>query len=105
MRNHRPDLLGYWRSLYPKYKVNSGYQDAYYNLGYVYLEFLQQNDSAIKYYDKVLSLNPYNHKAFYNKGLAFERMGNKAMAQEMYGESLKLKPDFTLAAEGMSRIQ
>lgn len=85
-------------------KANSGYQDAYYNLGYVYLEFMQQNDSAIKYYDKVLAINPFSYKAFYNKGLAFERMGNKQMAAEMYQESLKLQPDFTLAAKGMSRL-
>lgn len=86
-------------------QANSGYQDAYYNLGYVYLEFMQQNDSAIKYYDKVIALNPFNHKAYYNKGLAFERLGNKQLAYEMYQESLKLKPDFTLAAKGISRIE
>jgi hypothetical protein len=32
-------------------------------------------------------------------------MGNNAMAIEMYSEALKLKPDFTLAAKGMSRVK
>ena len=85
-------------------RVNDNYQDAYYNIGFIYLELLEQNDSAIKYYDKVVAINPYNYKAFYNRGLAFERNGQTPQAKMDYNEALKLKPDYTPAAKGKSRV-
>lgn len=86
-------------------RVDDNYHDAYYNLGYVYLEMLQENDSAIKYYDKVLALNPYNFKGYYNRGLAFERSDLLPQARNDFEETLKLKPDFTPAAKAMSRVK
>tara|TARA_R110002050_G_scaffold195593_2_gene330473 strand:+ start:13879 stop:14892 length:1014 start_codon:yes stop_codon:yes gene_type:complete len=85
-------------------RVDDNYHDAYFNLGYVYLEMLQENDSAIKYYDKVLALNPYNFKGYYNRGLAFERSELIPQARNDFEETLKLKPDYTPAAKAMSRI-
>ena len=85
-------------------RINDGYHDAWYNIGYIYLEILDQNDSAIKYYDKVLALNPYNFKGYYNRGLAFERQELIPQAKLDFEEALKLKPDFTPAAKAMSRV-
>ncbi len=85
-------------------RVNDNYHDAYFNIGFVYLELLNENDSAIKYYDKVLALNPYNFKGYYNRGLAFERMDLIPQARIDYEKTLELKPDYTPAAKGMSRV-
>jgi tetratricopeptide (TPR) repeat protein len=85
-------------------RINDAYHDAYYNIGYIYLEMIQQNDSAIKYYDKVLALNPYNFKGYYNRGLAFERNNQPEFAKQDFEKTLDLKPDYTPAAKGMSRI-
>jgi tetratricopeptide (TPR) repeat protein len=86
-------------------RVDDNYHDAYYNIGYVYLDLLQENDSAIKYYDKVLALNKYNFKGYYNRGLAFEQNDMLPQAQHDYEECLKLKPDYTPAAKAMSRVK
>ncbi|UTW67808.1 tetratricopeptide repeat protein [bacterium SCSIO 12643] len=85
-------------------RVNDGYQDAYYNIGFIYLEMLQENDSAIMYYDKLLALNPYNFKGYYNRGLAFERNEMFPQALSDYDKALELKPDYTPAAKGKSRV-
>ncbi|MGB0431961.1 MAG: tetratricopeptide repeat protein, partial [Bacteroidia bacterium] len=79
-------------------RVNSGYHDAYFNLGYVYLEMLQEFDSAVKYYDKVIQLNKFNFKGYYNRGLAYEKMDLIPQARNDFEETLKLKPDYTPAA-------
>lgn len=80
------------------------FYNAYYNKGYIYLEYLQQYDSAIYEFNNVLSINQLNHKAFYNRGLAYERMGDMRKAMADYEQSLELNPKFDLAAEGKSRI-
>lgn len=95
------DALGQYKRII---RVNEGYQDAYYNIGFIYLEMLQENDSAIMYYDKLLALNPYNFKAYYNRGLAFERNQMFPQAQSDYDKALELKPDYTPAAKGKSRV-
>lgn len=86
-------------------RVNSGYHDAYFNLGYIYLEMLQEYDSAVKYYDKVIQLNEFNYKGFYNRGLAFERMNHAQRARIDFEKALEMKPDYTPAAKAMSRVQ
>jgi tetratricopeptide (TPR) repeat protein len=86
-------------------RVNNSYHNAYYNIGFIYLELLEQNDSAIKYYDKVVTLNPYNYKGYYNRGLAFERNNQFPQALMDYDKTLELKPDYTPAAKGKSRVK
>jgi tetratricopeptide (TPR) repeat protein len=85
-------------------RVDNNYHNAYFNIGYVYLMQEEKYDSAIKYYDKVLALNPYNFKAYNNRGLAFEKSGHPQRALQDYDKSLELKPDYDLAAKGKSRV-
>ena len=83
---------------------NPSYYNAYFNSGFVYLELLDVQDSAILFYDKAIGLNPFYHSAYYNRGLAYERNGvfNKALRD--YNKALELKPDFGLAAKGKTRV-
>ena len=85
-------------------RLNKDYHNAYYNIGYVYLMQEEKYDSAIKYYDKVLALNPYNFKGYYNRGLAYEESNHPEIALRDYEKSLELKPDYSLAAKGKSRV-
>mgnify|MGYP001942987206 CR=1 FL=1 len=85
-------------------RVDDDYHDAFFNIGYVYLEQVQNYDSAIKYYNKVVALNPFNYKGYYNRGLAFERNNNMVMARTDFEKALELKADYTPAAEAMNRI-
>lgn len=85
-------------------RVDNDYHDAYYNIGYVYLEQIVNYDSAVKYYDKVVTLNPFNYKGYYNRGLAFERSQNISRARTDFEKALELKADYTPAAKAMNRI-
>jgi len=85
-------------------RIDNDYHNAFFNIGYVYLEQEKQYDSAIKYYDKVLALNPYNFKGYTNRGLAFERSNRYQLALQDYDKALELKPDYTLAAQGKGRV-
>lgn len=86
-------------------QFNPSFYNAYYNRGFVYLEYLQQNDSAAINFGEAIRLNPMNQKAYYNRGLAHERNLEYTLAQNDYKKALEIKPDFDLAARGMSRIQ
>ena len=85
-------------------RLDNDYHNAYFNIGYVYLIQEEKYDSALKYYDKVLALNPYNYKGYCNRGLAFEKMDHPQRALQDYEKSLELKPDYSLAAKGKSRV-
>lgn len=76
-----------------------------YNIGYVNLVYLDNNDKALEYFDKVLEINPDYTDAYYNKGLALERMGQYRQAEEIYKDILKAHPDYQLAISALNYIQ
>jgi tetratricopeptide (TPR) repeat protein len=51
-------------------------------------------DLAIKYYDKVLKINPYNTEIYYNRGLAWDYKGDLNNAISDYTKALEIKKDF-----------
>lgn len=76
-----------------------------YNIGYVNLEYLNDNEKALEYFDKVLEINPDYTDAYYNKGLTLERMGQYRQAEEIYKDILKSHPDYELAINALNYIQ
>ncbi len=62
-------------------------------------------DSAIYFFDKTLDYDETYFEAFYNKGYAYELKGDNKNAAAGYKNALALKPDFTLAAKGLNRVQ
>lgn len=86
-------------------KLNPDYFDAWYNIGYVYLELLNQYDSAAIHFEKALETGPRGYKeARYNLGLSFEKAGDLKTAEAHYREALRIDPQYDLAANGLSRI-
>lgn len=80
------------------------FYNAYYNQGFIYLEYLEDYPQAVEMFSKVVGINPLNAKAFYNRGLAYERNGETADALADYNQALQLKPDFDLPARGKTRL-
>ena len=80
------------------------HHDATYNIGYTYLVYVQDFDSAAFYFDKVLSQAPSDANALYNRGYAAELNGEMAVAEEKYRAALVARPDFDLPALGLSRL-
>lgn len=76
----------------------------FYNKGYVNLVYLGDNNAAVGYFDKALSIDPDYTDALYNKGRALEQMGDFRSASDIYSQVLKLHPNYELAVEAMNRI-
>ena len=76
---------------------------ASFNQGFIHLEYLQSYDSAAYWFSQAIERLPYYHQAFYNRGLSHESMGQIKSALEDYTEALRLKPDYTAAAQAKER--
>lgn len=86
-------------------ELNPAYFDAWYNIGYIHLEYLQQYDSAAYCFNQAISYGPEKYfPAIYNRGLSREMMGELKLAEEDYRATLKINPQYDLAAHGLNRI-
>lgn len=76
-----------------------------YNIAYVNFVYLEDNETALEYFNKVLEINPDYIDAYYNKGRVLEQMGQYAQAEEIFKEVLKKQPNYQLAIDAINRIQ
>lgn len=77
----------------------------FFNKGYVYLVYFQDNTKAIEHFDKALSIDHDYIDALYNKGRALEQMGDYKSASDVYAEVLKQQPNYELAVKAINRVQ
>ncbi len=84
--------------------LDSSYFPAAYNLGYISLVKHESYHEAIRFFDLALRMNPSYVDAFYNRGLCYEILGDKAKAMSDYQEALHLSPNYPRAVEGMNRL-
>jgi len=75
-----------------------------FNIGYLYLVYDQQFDSALYYFDRSLVIDPHYVEALYNKGRTLEEMGKLVAAKEIYQDVLKNSTNYSLAIEALNRI-
>ncbi len=94
-------LLCYERikAIEPKYPL------AWYNTGFVLLEHKHDLPAARAQFSKAIDLLPDYTEAYYNRGLTYEKEGRLDSAMMDYKQALLLAPGFTLAAEGLSRLE
>lgn len=85
-------------------EVDSTYPLAHFNLGFVNLIYLQDFEQAITHYTKAVTYVPDYYEAYLNRGLCYENLGRNAEAEADFKKALEIKPDYDLAAEGLSRI-
>ncbi|MBL4651459.1 MAG: tetratricopeptide repeat protein [Flavobacteriales bacterium] len=85
-------------------KISPSSYAAYYNMGYIKLTVDQDLDSALYLFNKVIAINHVYYPAYYNIGLCHEQKGDFAKAKVNYQATLKLQPDYDLAALGLSRV-
>jgi len=77
---------------------------ALYNLGYIYLVYFKEYETAAGYFTQAVELDPNNYEAYYNRGYCYELLGNKSEARIEYQKSLELKPNYELAIKGLNRL-
>jgi serine/threonine protein kinase/tetratricopeptide (TPR) repeat protein len=74
-----------------------GAANAYFRLGWLYQEPMNDPDAAIAAYNQAIHLKSDFAVAFYNRGAANYRSGNIEQAIRDYTEAIELKPDYTIA--------
>lgn len=77
---------------------------AYFNSGYVYLVYLEKLQDALAMFTKAIELNPRYVEAWTNRGVTYEKSGNLKNAENDFRKALEIKPDYTPAAKGISRV-
>ncbi len=100
LKQSRKALEGYKLML----DIDPANRNALYNTGFIYLVQLQNYDSASIYFDQAIKNYPTDFEAWYNLGLSYEEANNKKQALFCYKKTLAIKPDYTLAAKGVSRV-
>ena len=86
-------------------QIDSSNALAWYNSGYVKLEHLHDPDGAKQDFSKAIQLVPGYADAWYNRGLAMERINELDSAAANYEVVMGMRPDYALAAAGLDRLQ
>jgi len=81
------------------------YYFALYNIAYIHMVEKGDYETAISYFDQALKFNPNYANAWYNKGFAYELMGNNDLAISNYEKATQIRPDFQLAIERLAEIR
>lgn len=84
--------------------IDNRFSAAYFNKGYIYLEYMQKYDSAAFEFSNALGVMPTYYQAYYNRGLAYESVNKKKEAESDYREALRIEPTYTEAAIALERV-
>ena len=85
-------------------KIDPKFSAANFNKGFIQLVYLRDYSKAISDFTEAIRLFPQYYQAYYNRGLAQEKLGRLKEAETDYREALAIKPDYTDAAVALSRI-
>lgn len=87
-------------------KKSPKFKEAYFNLGYIHMVLLKAYQPAIPYFTKAIELDPnMYYQAYYNRGYCYELLGDIGNAGKDYRKALDIRPDYTLAAQGIGRVK
>lgn len=83
---------------------NTQYADAYFGMGF---SLLQQDslEKARRQFDHVTRIEPTNARAYYNRGLCSELMGDKDAAAADYRQALTFDEHYATALDGLARVR
>lgn len=77
----------------------------WYNQGYILLEHRRDARGAIGHFTAAGKLLPSYQQAFFNRGLAYERLGVLDSAAMDYQTALRIDPGYDAAANALGRLQ
>lgn len=84
--------------------IDSLYKNAYFNLGYIYLVYLELYETAVDYFSDAIRLHPEYIDAYFNRGYSYELLGKYDLAETDYRKTLELKTNYQKAIEGLNRL-
>jgi tetratricopeptide (TPR) repeat protein len=83
--------------------IDPGLYDVQFNLGVIEIK-LNAYDEAIKYFNTAIGIKPKDPRAYYGRGLCYQREGKVQNAAADYRYSITLDPHFELAKEGLKEM-
>lgn len=79
-------------------------RSAPYNMGYIYLVYLNELPKAIDLFTEAIRRDPNYYEAWFNRGYAYELSGKYPQAYDDYQQSLKIKVNYEKAIKGLNRL-
>ena len=84
--------------------ISPEFKEAYYNLGYINLVYLNDFGTAAGYFTKAVELDPKYADAFFNRGFSYELMGDYLNARKDYLKALDIIPNYERPILGLNRL-
>jgi tetratricopeptide (TPR) repeat protein len=85
-------------------ETSPDYKEALFNIGYINLIYNDNFNKALDYFAAVNRLDTSDIRATYNRGLCFEKLKQKDLAERDYRKALQHNPEYELAKEGLKRL-
>lgn len=90
-----------YTELVEKYPTHAS---AYYNMGFINYEFLNDHNQALRYFNDAVGADPEYVSAIYMRGLCYEALGDVAKAKSEYQFALEKDRGYQLALDGLGRL-
>ena len=74
------------------------------NIGWIYLSRMEKYDEAVQFFTKAINQDTTYIEAVYNRGLAFECLGDYQSARQDFAYSLHLDANYEPAIEALNRL-
>jgi len=84
--------------------IDPSHQFSLYNLGYIYLVYMEDFVKGSEYFTQVIELNPQYTEAYYNRGYCYELSGKADLARKDYQKTLEISANYPKAVEGLNRL-
>jgi tetratricopeptide (TPR) repeat protein len=85
-------------------KINPEYGFAYFNLGFIAMKYEKDYRKAIPLFTSALENEKHYVEAYYNRGVCYEKIGDKQQAKADYLEALNIFPTYDLAKNALKRL-
>jgi len=85
-------------------KIDSLYYQAYFNLGYIYVNEFVDHKKALECFSAAIKCDSMSYKALYNRGYVYELSGLYKLAEADYRKALKIMPNYDPAVEGLNIV-
>lgn len=84
--------------------TDSTHYGALYNSAYIKLVQMDEYNQAIELFTDAIQIDSTAHKAYYNRGYAYELLGKYADAKSDYYKALEIVPNYPLAVQGLNAL-
>lgn len=84
--------------------ISPDFKEAHYNLAYINLVYINDFDTAIRYFTKAITLDPKYTDAYFNRGYSYELKGDYINARKDYQKALELVPNYERSITGLNRL-